>query len=199
MFVFCTSCKERNKNSKPQDVTASHLPNSIPVAGEKYVIDKKESVVTWKCGGHTGYVYISKGELLIDKSQLAGGTAEVDMNTIADERYGSDNGLVKHLKSSDFFDVKIFPISTFAITKVAPADGENITVTGYLMIKGIANTVSFPAKIEVKDGIVTANGKLPIDRTNWDIRYKSGKFLGTLANEVIADDIEFDIKIIAKK
>ena len=78
-----------------------------------YVIDKKESVVTWKCsmvfadkGGHTGYVSISKGELMIEKGQLVGGAVEVDMNTVADEHHGSDNDLVEHLKSPDFFDVK---------------------------------------------------------------------------------------------
>src|SRR6185295_9985454 len=145
ILVSYTSCKERNKNSKSKDVTASYIPSSIiPVAGEKYVIDKKESIVTWKCtmqlalkGGHTGYVDISKGELLIEKGRLVGGMVDVDMNTIADERHDRDNNLVGHLKSPDFFDAKIFPFTTFLITKVAPVDGENITVTGDLTIKGI--------------------------------------------------------------
>lgn len=206
MFVSYTSCKERNKDSKSKDATASYVPNRIiPVAGEKYVIDIKESVVTWKGsmqlalkGGHTGYIQISTGELLIEKGQLVGGVVDVDMNTIADERHDSDNGLVTHLKSPDFFDAKIFPSSTFAITRVAPA-GENITVTGDLMIKGIAHAVTFPVKIEVKSGIVHANGKLIIDRTQWGVRYKSGQFFNNLADETISDDIEFDIKIVAKK
>src|SRR5687767_2922133 len=96
-----------------------------------YVIDKKESVVTWKCsmvfadkGGHTGYVSISKGELMIEKGQLVGGAVEVDMNTVADEQHGSDNNLIEHLKSADFFEVKKFPTSAFAITKVAAARSE---------------------------------------------------------------------------
>jgi polyisoprenoid-binding protein YceI len=97
-------------------------------ANEKYTIDKKGSLIKWKClmaltsGGHNGYVYLSKGEFQVEKGQLVGGTFEVDMNTITDPIHGSDNNLINHLKDPDFFDVAKFPISTFIITSIAPAD-----------------------------------------------------------------------------
>ncbi|MNL63725.1 hypothetical protein D3C87_1878850 [compost metagenome] len=53
--------------------------------------------------------------------------------------------------------------------------------------------------MEVKDGIVKVNGKLVIDRTKWNVRYKSGKFYDLLADQTISDSIEFTIKIVAKK
>lgn len=189
---------------KENNISASFV-SLRHVANEKYVIDKKESVVTWRGSmhfaseqAHTGYVYISKGELIIEKGQLAGGTVEIDMNTIADKDHGSENNLVNHLKDPDFFDVKKFPISTFAITKVASANGGNIKVTGNLSIKGITHEVTFPAKIEVKGGVATANGKVTIDRTQWDVRYNSGKFYDNLADKTISDSIEFDMKIVAR-
>lgn len=190
--------KEENKNS----ATASSL--SLHVGNEKYVlIDTKESVVTWrgsnKFGPHTGYVYISKGELMIETGQLVGGTVEVDMNTIEDKDHRSDNNLIKHLKDPDFFDVKKFPFSTIAITRFASINDENTEITGNLTIKGITHPVTFPAKMEVKDGAVKATGKLVIDRTRWDVRYKSGKFFDNLKDQAIADSIEFNIKIVAKK
>jgi polyisoprenoid-binding protein YceI len=190
--------KEENKNNAP----ASSL--SLHVGNEKYfIIDTKEAVVAWTAsslhGRNTGYVYISKGELMIEKGQLAGGTVEVDMNTIEDKNHGSANGLVNHLKSPDFFDVKQFPFSTIAITGVESTNNENKTVTGNLTIKGITHPVTFPAIIEVKSGIAKANGKLVIDRTNWDVRYRSGKFYDILANQTISDSVEFDITIVAKK
>jgi hypothetical protein len=52
--------------------------------------------------------------------------------------------------------------------------------------------------MEAKDGIVEANGKLVIDRTKWNVRYKSGKFNDNLANQTMSDSIEFHMKIIAK-
>ncbi len=52
------------------------LASSISL-GQKYIMDTKESVVTWEGSmvfgfeeEHIGYVYISKGELMIDKGQL---------------------------------------------------------------------------------------------------------------------------------
>src|ERR1700733_8340446 len=72
--------KEENKNN----ASASSVS-----PGQKYVIDTKESVLTWKGSmvfdfdkGDVGYVYISKGELMIEKDSLVGGTVVIDMNTI---------------------------------------------------------------------------------------------------------------------
>lgn len=136
---------------------------------------------------------------MIQNGKLTGGTAEIDMNTIEDENHGRDNGLVKHLKDPDFFDVRLFPVSKIEITKAEPGNGEDIKVTGNLTIKGITQAVTFPAEMEVKDGIVKANGKLIIDRTNWGIHYKSGKFFAILADQAMSDSIEFHIKVVAKK
>jgi polyisoprenoid-binding protein YceI len=185
-----------NKNN----ATASSL--SLHVGNEKYfIIDTKESVVAWTGssvhGKHEGYVYISKGELMIENGQLMGGTVEVDMNTIEDKNHQSENNLIKHLKDSDFFDVKKFPFSTIAITRVASINVEDKEITGNLTIKGITHPVTFPARIEVKGGIVKASGKLVIDRTLWDVRYKSGKFFDNLKDQAIADSIEFNMKIAA--
>ena len=70
LFFGCGGpVKEENKNN------ASAGSLSLHVGDEKYIrIDTKESVVTWKGssvkGAHTGYVYISKGELMIDTHRL---------------------------------------------------------------------------------------------------------------------------------
>jgi polyisoprenoid-binding protein YceI len=188
------------------DSESARFVTSIPLESGEYVIDTKESVLTWKCsmvyagkGGHHGYVYISNGGLMIEKNQLVGGSVEVDMNTIEDERHNSDNNLINHLKDPDFFDVKKFPISTFSITKVAAVDKENIEVSGNLTIKGVTHEVTFPAKVEVNGKTLNANGKLIIDRTKWDVRYRSGKFFDDLADRAISDDVEFEMNIAARK
>lgn len=198
MFFGCGGAvKEKNKNASAGSI-------SLHVGDEKYIkIDKKESVVTWKGssveGAHTGYVYISKGELMIENGELMGGTVAVDMSTIEGDDHRSDNNLINHLKDPDFFDVKKFPLSTIVITEVETINVETKKVTGNLTIKGITHPVSFPANMEVNDGIVKANGKLVIDRTKWDVRYNSGKFYDNLADKTISDSIEFHIKIVAKK
>ncbi|RRB06455.1 YceI family protein [Larkinella rosea] len=193
---------------------------------KKYSIDTKQSAVVWKGsrllggwegskflgdGTNTGDVDIVKGELLIDNRHLVGGAVEVDMNTIenfVDQR--------SHNKFPPFFDVKKFPVSTFAITKVetgnegntkVPTDGSirvnegNIKVTGNLTLEGITKAVTFPAKMHFKDGMdgtVELNGTLIIDRTDWGIDYGSEKhFYQT--GDAILDDVKLFMKIVAKK
>jgi polyisoprenoid-binding protein YceI len=200
LFGCDTPVKEENKN------TATANPISIHVGDEKYVaIDTKESIVTWKgsmqigSDYHFGYVYTSKGELMIENGELIGGAVEVNMNTLEDDKHKSDNNLIDHLKGTDFFDVKKFPIATIEITKVKSMNMEDKEIAGNLTIKGITHPVVFPAQIEMKNGNIIANGKLIIDRTKWGIRYESGKFYDNLANKAIADSVEFNIKIVAKK
>jgi polyisoprenoid-binding protein YceI len=195
---------------------------------KKYSIDTKQSVVIWKGswllgdwegtkflgdGSNTGDVDIVKGELLIDNRHLVGGAVEVDMNTI--ENFVDQRSL-NQLPA--FFDVKKFPVSTFAITKVetgndgntkVPADGSirvkdgNIKVTGNLTIEGITKAVTFPAQMHFKDGMdgtVEINGTLIIDRTEWGIDYASEKhsYQSQYGNAIL-DDVKLLMKIVAKK
>lgn len=202
--VLAFSCRGTVKQENNNEESAS--PLSLHVGNEKYLrIDTKQSVATWKGASlnglntQTGYIYMSKGELMMENRQLVGGTVEVDMNTIEDKNHNSDNKLVDHLKDPDFFHVKKFPFSTISITKVASIDDEHKKVTANLTIKGITHPVTFPIQMQVMDGIIKVNAKLVIDRTKWDVRYKSAKFYPNLADQTMSDSIEFHIEMIAKK
>ena len=196
---------------------------------KKYSIDTKQSVVIWKgsmlLGGWEGSKFLGdgtsigdvdllKGELLIENRHLVGGEVEVDMNTI--EKY-DDQRQRSYNKLPAFFDVKKFPVSTFAITKVEtgndgntkfPNDGSikvttdgNIKVTGNLTIEGITKAVTFPAQLYFKDGMdgtVEVNGTLIIDRTDWGIDSGSEKHFYK-SGDAILDDIKLLMKIVAKK
>ncbi|WP_235985661.1 YceI family protein [Spirosoma utsteinense] len=202
---------------------------------KKYSIDTKQSVVIWKGsrllggwegtkflgdGSTTGDVDLLKGDLLIDNRHLVGGAVEVDMTTIEQfEDQPSRN------KLPAFFDVKKFPVSTFAITKVetgndgstkvptdgstkVPTDGSikvttdgNIKVTGNLTLESITKAVTFPAKLQFKDGMdgtVELNGTLIIDRTDWGIDYGSEKHFYQSGNAIL-DEVKLLMKIVAKK
>ena len=194
---------------------------------KKYSIDTKQSVVIWKGsmllgawegstlisdGSATGDIDIVKGELLIENRHLVGGAVEVDMNTI-ERKYDDQRS---YNKFPAFFDVKKFPVSTFAITKVetgndgnikvpndgsirVPTDG-NIKVTGNLTLEGITKAVTFPAQMQFKDGMdgtVEVNGTLIIDRTDWGIDYRS--HFDKNGDVTISDDVKLFMKIVAKK
>ena len=199
LFFSCGGpVKEGNKNNALAGSISLHVGDE-----KNFIIDTKESVIAWTGssvhGKQQGYANISKGELMIENGQLMGGAVEIEMNKIEGPGHSKDNNLINHLKDPDFFDVKKFPFSTITITRVASINAEEKEITGNLTIKGITHPVTFPVKMEVKDGIVKASGKLVIDRTEWGVRYKSGKFFDNLKDQAISDSIEFLITIVAKK
>jgi polyisoprenoid-binding protein YceI len=115
---------------------------------------------------------------------------------------GSNEKLVGHLKSDDFFSVEKNPTATFVITSVAPlkgdACGNNATITGDLTIKGKTNPLSFPAKVGVKNGMAAASGTATIDRTKYDIRYRSKSFFESIGDKAIDDTFTLTFNVIAK-
>ncbi|MBO0935749.1 YceI family protein [Fibrella sp. HMF5335] len=194
---------------------------------KKYSIDTKQSIVIWKGsyllgawegsmlvsdGSIKGNVDLVKGDLLIENRHLVGGTVDVDMATAA-QKFDDQRS---YNRLPGFLDVKKFPVSTLAITKVetgnggdtkVPNDGsirvkdENIKVTGNLTFEGITKAVTFPAEMYFKDGMdgtVELNGTLVIDRTEWDIDYRSEKRFYQ-SSVGISDDVKLFIKIVAKK
>lgn len=181
---------------------------SPKLTSARFVVDTKQTQLHWKGSSlfnfneHSGKVNISKGDLTVEKNVVTSGSIEVDMSTIVD----TDNAtmLIDHLKSPDFFDTKKYPTATFKITKVEPiSDGrpgqENFSVKGDLTIKGITNPIDFPAKIEVNEKEVRAQGRFIIDRTKWNVKFGSGRFFDNLGDDTISDAIQFNINLYATK
>jgi polyisoprenoid-binding protein YceI len=172
---------------------------------EKYLVDKTESKLTWTgkkiTGEHHGTLQMKDGTFTVEKNKIVGGSFEVDMKTlvnleVADPEQNAK--LVNHLKSEDFFSVEKNPAAKFEITKIESAKGKN-TITGNLVIKGISQPISFPAELKVSGKSLTAAGTLIIDRTKWDIKYRSGRFFPELGDKVIRDEFFVDVKLVAKK
>ena len=181
-----------------------------PVKSTSLAVDPEASSLNWTAkkfgGGHNGTVKLAKGNLNLDGNKLTGGSFEMDMTTIKDldiTKEDSNQKLTGHLKSEDFFSVEKHPTSTFVISKVKPiakakAGEPNYTVTGNLTIKGITNAVTFPATVKVNGANAEAVAKIEIDRTKWDIKYRSG-LLGTAADKIIDDIFTMDVKLVAGK
>jgi len=168
-------------------------------------IDTKASKVYWNAkkvtGEHSGTVSLSSGKVWVENNSVVGANVNMDMNTIAnfdlkDEEWNKK--LVGHLKSEDFFSVEKFPVANFEITSVKSESTGDYKVNGNLTIKGITNEISFPAKVTVANGNVNATGTAKIDRTKWDIQYRSGKFFEGLGDKLIYDEFEITFDLTAK-
>lgn len=172
-----------------------------------YEIDTKESKVIWTAGKitgakHTGHISIASGTIEVKGKSVSSANLNIDLNTIVNtdiENEEYNKKLVGHLKSEDFFSAEKYPLANFKITSVKKANGSEYTVVGKLSIKGITNEISFPAKINVSGGKVTAYGTAIIDRTKWNIKYGSASFFKGLGDKTINDEFEIKFELSAKE
>jgi len=168
-----------------------------------YKVDPAKSTLTWlgkkMTGSHKGTIDLQSGDLLFNGKKLAGGNFAINMTTIKDEDKSAN--LEKHLKADDFFGADKFATSTFVIKKVAAGKGNAINVTGDLTIKGVTNSITFPATVAWNtDGTVTATAeKVVVDRTKYGIKYRSKGMFPDIGDKMIYDDFELAIKLVAKK
>ena len=175
-------------------------------APENFVVDTKASSIEWvagKVGGsHKGTIQLASGTLSFVGKSLKSGSFGIDMSTIAisDLKGNSNQNLLNHLKSDDFFSVVKNPASTFEITKVSPAGKDRVNITGDLTIKGIKNEISFPASVKrVKNTVAAVAKGVKFDSTKYDIKYRSKNFFGDIGDNAIDDEFELSINLVAKK
>lgn len=171
-------------------------------------VDLGASEVLWTgkkvLGSHNGSVKLKSATLEVAGNDIAKAEFEIDMTSIKvlDLTDADSNGkLTGHLKSDDFFAVDKNPVATFKSTsiKTLPVEAGKPTheVTGDLTIKGTTKPITFPLTVKVEGGKATATGSISVDRTAYDIRYRSGKFFSDLGDKVIDDMFKVDVKIVA--
>lgn len=168
-----------------------------PVAEEKKEVNTETSKVTWKAykmtGSHTGTVDLESGTLVFDGEKLTGGKFTVDMSTLVSTDLEGDSDskgkLEGHLKSDDFFGVENHETATLVFTDVKSTGKNSYEVTGDLTIKDITKPVTFD--VSVYGSKATATVK--VDRTDYDIKFRSGNFFENLGDKTIYD--EFDLVV----
>lgn len=195
-LIGCGDSSNRVETTEKQVVQkASDEAVTLPINVNNSVVEWLGKKVT---GQHNGIVKIDHGEVILKDGNLIGGSFKMDMNsiTVLDIQNPEPNAkLTNHLKSDDFFSVESFPTSEFAITSVTEQvddKGNTHLVSGNLTIKGITKNISFPAMVSINERSVKATADFDIDRTEWEVRYGSGKFFDNLGDNLINDN--FNIK-----
>lgn len=177
-------------------------------AQNEFKANTSNSKINWKgfkpTGEHYGTIMITDSHFKVNNNnQIVGGEFNINMNSIVDLDMAADNKynakLVKHLKSDDFFGVEKHPIAKFKITEV-DVKGDKTLIKGNLTIKEITNPVSFLASVNITNNKLTLKSdNFKIDRSKWNIKYKSKSFFKNLADKFIYDDMEISIEVEANK
>ncbi len=171
-----------------------------------YTVDTATSNIVWTgykvTGQHAGNVKVKNGSLTMTDGKLTGGSFEVDMASITctDMQGEYADKLIGHIKSEDFFGTNKYPTAKYVITKAIPTDSKgNYKLVGSMTIKSTTKEVKFNANVAEADGVVTATGKMTIDRSEFDVKYGSGSFFDGLGDKTIYDDFDLNIALSAKK
>ncbi len=185
--------------------TLSLLTSLSFKAGEvKYKAVAEQSSIHWlgkkTTGQHEGNVNLKSGTLTLNGNDFVSGEFLIDMNSITciDIKEAEDaQHLVDHLKNEDFFNTASFPEAIIVIKKMVPgpAAANTYTATADLTIKGIKNEIQFPVKLEKKGPGATATADIVLDRTKWNVVYKSKTVFSTLGDKFIYDDMYLTVKI----
>ena len=152
-------------------------------------------------GAHNGTISIKSVTLVLDNGKLFGGNFIIDTTyiKILDITYQATNAqFAGHLFSEDFFAADSFPEASFTITHADNIDNGKYQISGDLTIKGITHPVSFPADVIITDDAITSSGKILVDRTKYNMKFRSGNFFTNLGDTLIYNEFELDVKLIAE-
>jgi polyisoprenoid-binding protein YceI len=171
---------------------------------EKFQVDTQASTLIWTAskvtGTHTGAVPLASGELIVEGKGIKQGHFEIELSslTVTDITNPEANAkLVGHLKSDDFFSTSKFPKAIFVLTSATPTSGAEYQLKGKLTIKGITHEIEFPATILRENKKITASAKITVDRTLYDIRFRSKNYFENLGDKAIDNNFTLDLKLVA--
>ena len=159
-------------------------------------INTSKSQISWVgkkvTGQHSGTINFKDGVLNFKSGKLTGGSFTVNMASIEVTDLKAGEGKEKlegHLKAEDFFGTDKYSESKLVFKTVKAKSSSVYAVTADLTIKGITKPVTFDLTV----GKNSATTAFAIDRTKYDIKYKSKNFFDGLGDNVIYDD--FDLKV----
>lgn len=206
-FIACKS----DKGAKADTSEAGTVNEEV---GKNYSVDAETSMISWEgskiAGKHMGTIKVQEGSVSVKEGKITGGNFTIDMNSINVTDLEGDKKayLESHLKGSaddnadDFFNVNKYPTAKFEITKVSNLTNDpeaSHLVYGNLSLKDVTKQVGFKAQIAISESNITVNApQFKIDRTEWGIKYGSGKFFDDLKDKAIDDEMGITIDLKAK-
>jgi len=184
-----------------------------PQIGTAHEVNTSSSQISWEAskvtGTHTGTLNLNNGTVYVKDNKVVAGDFTLDMKTInvTDLEGEWKQKLEDHLKGSnekqadDFFNVNKYPTANFEITKVTDLTGDpnaNAMVYGNLTMKDITKQIGFKANILVNnEGVSVSTPPFKINRTDWNINFRSPSLFENLQDKAIDDEFSLSINLNA--
>ena len=171
---------------------------------ETVPVNTQKSTIEWEGGSatttHNGLISLKSGNLEISDGKLTGGTFEVDMTSITnlDVSEAYRGKLENHLKSEDFFDADAFPTAQLIIVK-ATEEKENLyRIIADFTVRDITKSIEFDATLTPSGNSYKASANFTFDRSEYEVKHRSGSFFMGLGDKLIDDEIKVAISVITQ-
>ena len=182
---------------------------TLITASDTLYVNVENSNINWigrkVTGEHSGTLNLSKGWVVMQEGSIIGGKFIFDMTSFNNTDIESPEWkekLEKHLMSEDFFFVDSFPNAILEIKYhhqiVDDKIGQTNQIIADLTIRGITHEINFPLEISQVQSIFYTEGTIDINRTIFNIRYKSGTFFDGLGDRMIYDDFTVQFSLQTK-
>ena len=169
-------------------------------AADAYEIDTAHSMILFRAK-HMGITYNYgrfnefTGKLTIDETDISKSTIEFEVKTASVDTANEKRD--QHLRSSDFFSAKQFPVITFKSTKVSMKEGKEdmLEITGDLELLGVKKSITVDVEITGKakgrqgEPLMGFESIFTIKRSEFGMTYGAG---------AVSDDIRLIVTIEAK-
>jgi polyisoprenoid-binding protein YceI len=171
---------------------------------QNFKIANAQSSVNWigkkVTGSHNGTINIEEGNFTFTNGDLTGGKVVIDTTSIVilDVTDPATNQqFAGHLASDDFFSTDKFKTAFLDITSVSKQSSDTYFVEGNLTIKAITHPIGFNLAVNKNNDELKASGKIIIDRTKYDMKFRSGNFFTNLGDTLIYNEFELDVDLTA--
>lgn len=172
---------------------------------QNFKIATAQSSVNWigkkVTGQHNGTIDIQEGNFTFTNGDLTGGKVVIDTTSIKilDVTDPATNQqFAGHLASDDFFSTEKFHTAFLDITAVEKQTADNFLVEGKLTIKAITHPIAFHLEVKNSNNELKASGKIIVDRTKYDMKFRSGNFFTNLGDTLIYNEFELEVDVTAR-
>lgn len=172
---------------------------------KNFKVNSEKSLVEWigrkVTGAHNGTIGVKEGSFKFEDGKLSAGKFVIDTRSIKiiDIEDAETNAqFASHLASDDFFNSDQYPKATFEITHAEPSDNNLYYVKGDLTIKGITHSIDSTLQIVRTDNVAVLDTKIVIDRTKFNIKFRSANFFANLGDTLIYNNFDLNVHLVAE-
>ncbi|KAA2223668.1 YceI family protein [Chryseobacterium sediminis] len=172
---------------------------------KNFKVNKENSTIDWigrkVTGAHNGTIGVKEGNFRFEDGKPASGKFVIDTRSIKIldiEDAETNIQFANHLASDDFFNSEQFPEAYFEITHTEPGDQNQYYVTGDLTIKGITHSIDTSLQIVTTDNTAILDTKIVVDRTKFNIKFRSSNFFTNLGDTLIYNNFDLNIHLVAE-